>query len=43
MERLQTVPEGFTKNVTHNQASKLLGDGWTVDIIAEFFRPLGKP
>lgn len=34
MERLQTVPEGYTKSLTRNQAAGLLGDGWTVDVIA---------
>lgn len=34
MERCQTVPEGYTKCLTRNQAADVLGDGWTVDIIA---------
>lgn len=34
MERLQTVPEGYTKCLTRNQAADVLGDGWTVDVIA---------
>jgi DNA (cytosine-5)-methyltransferase 3A len=33
MERLQTIPEGYTKIVSKNHAASLLGDGWTVDVI----------
>lgn len=33
-ERLQTVPEGFTNSVSESQANKMLGNGWTVDVIA---------
>tara|TARA_R110002167_G_scaffold64501_1_gene182380 strand:+ start:33 stop:1043 length:1011 start_codon:yes stop_codon:yes gene_type:complete len=33
-ERLQTVPEGYTdKGVSDTQRYKMLGNGWTVDII----------
>lgn len=34
LERLQTVPEGYTKCLTRNEAANVLGDGWTVDVIA---------
>ena len=37
MERLQTVPEGYTKSVNRNEAASLLGDGWTVEVIAYIF------
>lgn len=37
MERCQTVPEGYTKCLTRNQAADVLGDGWTVDVIAHIF------
>lgn len=40
LERLQTVPEGYTSSVTRNQAASLLGDGWTVDVIAHIFKGL---
>lgn len=33
LERLQTVPEGYTKSVSRNDAACLLGDGWTIDVI----------
>ena len=34
MERLQTVPNGYTSMLKRNEAACLLGDGWTVDVIA---------
>lgn len=33
-ERCQTIPQGYTDSLTQNQAACVLGDGWTVDIIA---------
>lgn len=33
-ERLQTVPEGYTSSVSDSQRYKMLGNGWTVDVIA---------
>ena len=38
LERLQTVPVGYTRNVSYNQAAKMLGNGWTVDVIAHIFK-----
>lgn len=40
MERLQTVPEGYTSCVSRNEAASLLGDGWTIDVIKHIFKPL---
>ncbi|MBU3682400.1 MAG: DNA (cytosine-5-)-methyltransferase [Flavobacterium sp.] len=37
LERLQTVPEGYTSILKRNDAACLLGDGWTVDTIAHIF------
>ena len=37
LERLQTVPEGYTSLLKRNDAACLLGDGWTVDVIAHIF------
>jgi DNA (cytosine-5)-methyltransferase 3A len=37
LERLQTVPEGYTSILKRNEAACLLGDGWTVDTIAHIF------
>tara|TARA_R110000823_G_scaffold2472_1_gene10035 strand:+ start:88 stop:927 length:840 start_codon:yes stop_codon:yes gene_type:complete len=38
LERLQTVPDGYTKILSRNDAACLLGDGWTVDVIAHIFK-----
>lgn len=40
LERLQTVPEGYTKCLTRNEAANVLGDGWTVDVIAHIIKNL---
>lgn len=37
LERLQTVPEGYTSILKRNDAACLLGDGWTVDTISHIF------
>ena len=37
LEKLQTVPEGYTSILKRNEAACLLGDGWTVDVIAHIF------
>jgi DNA-cytosine methyltransferase len=39
-ERLQTVPEGYTAHVSNTQRYKMLGNGWTVDVIAHLFKNL---
>lgn len=39
-ERLQTVPDGYTKMVSDTQRYKMLGNGWTVDVIAHIFKNL---
>jgi DNA-cytosine methyltransferase len=33
-ERLQTVPDNYTECVSNTQRYKMLGNGWTVDVIA---------
>ena len=42
MELAQTIPIGYTNSVSINQAQDLLGDGWTVDIIAHILRNIPK-
>lgn len=44
-ERLQTVPDGYTlvmedgkQKVSNSQRYKMLGNGWTVDVIAHIFK-----
>jgi DNA (cytosine-5)-methyltransferase 3A len=36
-ERLQTIPEGYTNVVSTSKAKKMIGNGWTVDVIAHIF------
>jgi DNA (cytosine-5)-methyltransferase 3A len=36
-ERLQTVPDNYTECVSSCQRYKMLGNGWTVDVIAHIF------
>ena len=33
-ERLQTVPDGYTSCVSDTQRYRMLGNGWTVDVIS---------
>ena len=37
-ERLQTVPDGYTEGVSKTQRYKMLGNGWTVEIISEIMK-----
>lgn len=39
-ERLQTVKDGYTSVSSDTQAYRMLGNGWTVDVIAHLFEPL---
>jgi len=39
-ERLQTVPDNYTSMVSDTQRYKMLGNGWTVDVIAHIFKGL---
>lgn len=37
-ERLQTVPDNYTRGESNNQRLKMLGNGWTVDVVAHIFK-----
>jgi len=37
-ERLQTVPDGYTEGVSNTQRYKMLGNGWTVDVVAHILK-----
>ena len=37
-ERLQTVPDDYTEGVSNTQRYKMLGNGWTVDVIKHIFK-----
>ena len=37
-ERLQTVPDNYTDGVSNSQRYKMLGNGWTVEVIKHIFK-----
>ena len=37
-ERLQTVKDNYTNHVSDSQRYKMLGNGFTVDVIAHIFK-----
>jgi DNA-cytosine methyltransferase len=39
-ERLQTVPDGYTAGVSNTQRYKMLGNGWTCDVIVHILKGL---
>ncbi len=39
-ERLQTLPDNYTEGVSNTQRYKMLGNGWTVDVVAHIFKGL---
>lgn len=39
-ERLQTVPDNYTSCVSNTQRYRMLGNGWTVDVIVHIFKGL---
>lgn len=41
-ERLQNLPDNYTEWVSNSQRYKMLGNGWTVDVIAHIFREIFK-
>ena len=41
-ERLQTLPDNYTEGVPDKKRYAMLGNGWTVDAIVEFFKHIPK-
>lgn len=39
-ERLQTVPTNYSQSVSKTQRFRMLGNGWTIDVIAHILKPL---
>lgn len=39
-EKLQTVPVGYTEGVSNTQRNKMIGNGWTVDVVSHIFKGL---
>jgi len=37
-ERLQTVPDNYTKHVSKTQRYRMLGNGWTINVIAHILK-----
>lgn len=37
-ERLQTLPDNYTAGLSDNERRKVIGNGWTVDVIAHILR-----
>lgn len=37
-ERLQTIPDSYTAHVSNSQRYKMIGNGWTVDVVAHILR-----
>ena len=37
-ERLQTVPDNYTNHVSNTQRYRMLGNGWTIEVIAHIFQ-----
>lgn len=40
LERLQTLPDGYTQGIDYNSRIKAIGNSWTVDVTAHIFRGL---
>lgn len=41
-ERLQTLPDNYTEGVSNTQRYKMLGNGWTVDVIAHILKNISQ-
>ena len=39
-ERLQTVPDNYTNHVSNTQRYKMLGNGWTIEVIAHILQKM---
>jgi len=37
LELAQTMPVGYTKSLSYGQQQDIIGDGWTIDVIAHIF------
>jgi hypothetical protein len=39
-ERLQTLEDNYTEGVSNTQRYKMIGNGWTIDVVAHLFKGL---
>jgi len=37
-ELLQSIPEGYTNGVSNSQRYKMIGNGWTIDVLTHIFK-----
>ena len=42
-ERLQTIPDNYTNYVSNTQRYKMIGNGWTVEVIRHIFKNMKPP
>lgn len=42
LEGAQNVPYGYTDILSYNQCQKVLGNGWTINVIKHIFKPIVK-
>lgn len=42
VEKLQTLPSGYTNIVSKTEAHKMIGNGWTVEVIKHIFRNINE-
>lgn len=40
LERLQTLPDNYTEGICRTKRGELIGDGWTVDVVAHILKHL---
>lgn len=38
LERLQTLPDGYTEGIPESQRRKVIGNGWTAEVIAHILK-----
>lgn len=43
LEKLQTIPVGYTKSISKTQARKAIGNGWTAEVIIHILKSLNIP
>ena len=39
-ERLQTLPDDYTSGVSNTQRYKMIGNGWTIDVVAHILKQM---
>jgi len=43
LKELQTIPLDYTKHVSNTERYRMLGNGWTVDVISHILRGMINP